>query len=132
MLFTISHVKASNFIFFRIQFVILFISLSIYNFTEQILKISNQSKKDFGRMEQQRRINVTPRVRSLIKRDRMERAWRMFATQKITLFRLFQLATVLVSEYVEMLLYRNDFRFVDCELLSPNEMANDAEFQGIS
>lgn len=83
-------------------------------------------------MEQQRRINVTPRVRSLIKRDRMERAWRMFATQKITLFRLFQLATVLVSEYVEMLLYRNDFRFVDCELLSPNEMANDAEFQGIS
>ncbi|KAH0535029.1 hypothetical protein KQX54_012082 [Cotesia glomerata] len=107
-------------------------AFTLYNFTEQILKISNQSTKDFGRMQRQRRINVTPRVRLVIKRDKMERAWKMFATQKITLSRLFQLATVLVSEHVEMLLYRNDFTLVDCELLSPNEMANDAEFEGIS
>ncbi|CAD6208951.1 GSCOCG00012768001-RA-CDS [Cotesia congregata] len=102
---------------------------NIWAFTQQILKISNQSTKDFEKIQRQQRINVTPRVRPVIKRDKMERAWKMFATRKITLSRLFQLATILVSEHVEMLLYRNDFTFVDCELLSPNEMANDAEFE---
>ncbi|XP_044594297.1 uncharacterized protein LOC123271854 [Cotesia glomerata] len=104
-------------------------NVDIWSFHQQILKTCNQSTKDIERLGNHGRINVTPRVRTLINRDQVKRAWKLFATGKITASRLLQLMTVLVADNLNNLLHRHDWMAVELDLINANELQENAEFE---